>query len=90
MAGAKTYCGSYEMMELEVYTQIINTIAFETYKDKDQINTDVDELTDLMEKANIEAEKSKLYREFSNRVNYQAINAIKENAEITDNRLNFY
>lgn len=44
----------------------------------------------ITEKATEELEKGKLAREFANRVNYQAIGAIKENANIVDNRLNYY
>ncbi len=44
----------------------------------------------ITDKETLDSEKAKLYREFSNRVNYQAINAIKENANITDNRLKYY
>ncbi len=39
---------------------------------------------------NLDSEKDKLYREFANRVYYQAIPTIKENANIIDNRLNYY
>jgi len=44
----------------------------------------------IVETSTPEAEQVKLSREFSNRVNYQAINAIRENANIVDNRLNYY
>ena len=44
----------------------------------------------VQEKVNSETEKTRLIREFGNRVNYQAVSAIKENADIIDNRLNYY
>lgn len=44
----------------------------------------------VSEGATPEAEQLKLSQEFSNRVNYQAISAVKENANIVDNRLNYY
>ncbi len=44
----------------------------------------------ITDKATPESEELKLYNEFNNRVNYQAINAIKENANIIDNRLTYY
>ena len=44
----------------------------------------------IVETSTPDAEQVKLSREFSNRVNYQAINAIRENANIVDNRLNYY
>ncbi len=42
------------------------------------------------EKATPESEKERLAKEFANRVNYQASKAIKENANIVDNRLFYY
>ena len=44
----------------------------------------------IVETSTPDAVQVKLSREFSNRVNYQAINAIRENANIVDNRLNYY
>ena len=44
----------------------------------------------IVENGTIETQKQRIETEFANRVNYQAINAIKENANINDNRLNYY
>ncbi len=41
------------------------------------------------EKAKAEDEKTRLDREFANRVAYQAIKAIKENSDIVDDRINY-
>ncbi|MBN2669080.1 MAG: peptidylprolyl isomerase [Bacteroidales bacterium] len=41
-------------------------------------------------KTNAEAETSKMARDFANRVNYQAIKALRENANIVDLRINYY
>jgi len=44
----------------------------------------------IADKVTEDDQKNKLHREFESRVSYQAINAIKENANIVDNRLKFY
>ena len=44
----------------------------------------------VKEKTTANTEKNKLSREFANRVYYRAIPVIKENADIIDNRLNYY